>query len=348
MRIAILVLALAGCTVPELTSEGRPCQSGAACGPGTRCVAGRCVALPGDAAPGDRGPRELTVDLATIDGPAVDLSNDVDKDGIANEHDNCPTVANPSQADEDKDNRGDVCDNCPAVANDQTDLDGDKVGDACDNCRELKNPDQKDQDGDKQGDLCDLDLDGDGLPNAIDPLPTVPNSVYYYKEPPASGDLSTLGPWSTQGQLCVGDATKTAVAVLAAGKMPGTVDYTVESRLSASSTGPDAAAGVALRLTLDNGKATGYVCLVELGQKRLVLGQLKAGIFSQLASSSASAAGPPYRLRATVTGTSLVCAAVPGGPSLSTSDSNVSTGLPGLYASSALACFEYLLVLPPP
>jgi hypothetical protein len=176
----------------------------------------------------------------------------------------------------------------------------------------------------------------------------VPNSIYYYKEPPASGDLSTLGAWSAQGPLCSADTTKTALAVLAAGKMPGTVDYTVESRLSVSSSGSDAAAGMALRMTLENDKASGYLCLVELAQKRLVIGQLKAGIFNQLASSSASVTGPPYRLRATVTGTSLSCAAVPGGPSLSTSDSNASTGRPGLYASSAATCFDYLLVLPPP
>ncbi|MCW7077639.1 MAG: PKD domain-containing protein [Canidatus Methanoxibalbensis ujae] len=57
---------------------------------------------------------------------------DSDGDGIPNEEDNCPNLANPDQEDSDGDGLGDVCDNCPTVANpDQADSDGDGVGDAC-------------------------------------------------------------------------------------------------------------------------------------------------------------------------------------------------------------------------
>jgi hypothetical protein len=59
---------------------------------------------------------------------------DTDDDGIPDNVDNCPTIANPTQTDSDGDGFGDVCDNCPAVYNpDQADADLDGVGDACDN-----------------------------------------------------------------------------------------------------------------------------------------------------------------------------------------------------------------------
>ena len=49
-----------------------------------------------------------------IDGLA--LVFDLDGDGVADTDDNCPTVANPDQADVDSDGVGDACDPCPHVA----------------------------------------------------------------------------------------------------------------------------------------------------------------------------------------------------------------------------------------
>src|SRR5688572_12343589 len=71
--------------------------------------------------------------------PPVD-PNDIDGDGILNELDSCPEVADPSQHDEDGDRFGDLCDVCPTVADPlQTDTGEtgsiafeDGVGDACD------------------------------------------------------------------------------------------------------------------------------------------------------------------------------------------------------------------------
>jgi hypothetical protein len=110
-------------------------------------------------------------------GCIVSGCDDSDGDGICDETDNCPGLANADQLDSDGDGIGDVCDNCPNFADaDQADADGDGVGDACDNCPALANADQTDSDGDGVGDLCDncpgianadqADSDGDGVGDA--------------------------------------------------------------------------------------------------------------------------------------------------------------------------------------
>jgi hypothetical protein len=120
---------------------------------------------------------------------------DADNDGVPDEDDNCPQVANADQADADKDGIGDACDNCPLISNpDQADADGDGIGDACeptptdsdndgvpdkyDNCPQVANADQADADGDGIGDVCDFcpndagnDADGDGVCGDVDAFP---------------------------------------------------------------------------------------------------------------------------------------------------------------------------------
>ncbi len=107
---------------------------------------------------------------------AVSCLPDADLDGVPDSEDNCPSVANPDQADNDADGLGNACDNCPSIANlDQVDSDSDGVGDACDNCPSVTNPEQHDNDHDGLGDVCDPDDDNDGVPDASDNCPMVAN-----------------------------------------------------------------------------------------------------------------------------------------------------------------------------
>ncbi len=107
---------------------------GAACLALTGCdvlfgVEPRAVA---DAAAGDAatGRADAVIEIdAGIDGAAA---IDTDGDGVFDDVDNCPAVANPTQHDEDNDSRGDGCDLCPHSTLNGTDSDGDGAGDACD------------------------------------------------------------------------------------------------------------------------------------------------------------------------------------------------------------------------
>jgi len=120
---------------------------------------------------------------------------DSDGDGIVDDVDNCPTVANADQADGDGDGVGDACDLCPSdpgktdpgvcgcgVAD--TDSDADGTPDCNDNCPVTPNSDQLDTDGDGVGDVCDQcpgfddgsDGDLDGVPDACDNCVGVANA----------------------------------------------------------------------------------------------------------------------------------------------------------------------------
>ncbi|WP_082343422.1 cell-cell cohesion MYXO-CTERM protein MtsC [Vulgatibacter incomptus] len=160
---------------------GTPKEDGGGCGCGCGC--------------------SILVNMTDM-GDTYSSSDDFDGDGIEDDFDNCPFIANRDQLDSDGDGIGDACDNCPFVANpDQSDLDGDGVGDACDddidgdgipnaldNCPTVFNPSQKNTTGSTLGDACnperlaacranpsgagcDDDEDGDGIPDALDNCP---------------------------------------------------------------------------------------------------------------------------------------------------------------------------------
>ena len=108
---------------------------------------------------------------------------DTDQDGVADTADLGPEVPDAEQADSDHDGRGDACDPTPlpplarapggASAGPALDLDLDGVADAIDLCPEVPDAVQADLDGDGFGDACDLDRDGDGVADRpVEGLPT--------------------------------------------------------------------------------------------------------------------------------------------------------------------------------
>ena len=123
---------------------------------------------------GNEEPRPASADVTDVANAA-----DADGDGVADDRDNCPALANGDQADLDGDGMGDACDTC-------TDDDGDGFGDpgfpfntcAPDNCPVFPNPDQRaDADGDglDDGVECQLgtdpgkpDTDGDGYRDGVE------------------------------------------------------------------------------------------------------------------------------------------------------------------------------------
>jgi hypothetical protein len=128
-------------------------------------------------------------DFATKSWVAVDQ----DGDGVPDESDNCPSVANADQADADGDGLGNACDACPSDALNDADDDG-VCGDV-DNCPAVANPSQADTDGDGQGDACDAcpadpanDADTDGVCGDIDNCPALANPNQANADGDALGD----------------------------------------------------------------------------------------------------------------------------------------------------------------
>ncbi len=108
----------------------------------------------------------IAASLFGLAGGPVAAQSDRDGDGVADDGDNCPDVANRDQRDGDHDRAGDACDNCPA----------------------LFNPDQDDGDGDRIGDGC-ADTDADGVEDGEDLCPFTPPGVGRLGLGCSAGDL---------------------------------------------------------------------------------------------------------------------------------------------------------------
>ncbi len=116
--------------------------------------------------------------------PCAGLGGDTDGDGVCNDNDNCPSIANAGQTNGDGDTLGDACDNCPTVTNEaQTDGDVDTVGDACDNCPTVANTNQADG-------AAGLEIPPDGVGDACDNCTRVNN-------PRVASNFLSTNQWAT-------------------------------------------------------------------------------------------------------------------------------------------------------
>lgn len=130
---------------------------------------------------------------------------DCDADGVDIPADNCPTIANPNQADTDADGFGNACDRCPTAASATNgDGDGDGIGDACDVCPAVSDPAQTDTDHDGTGDACD-DRDGDGIIDVADNCPDAANPSQADADHDHIGDACDTGDLDGDGVIDVAD-----------------------------------------------------------------------------------------------------------------------------------------------
>ena len=275
----------------------------------------------------DRGPSDTLRPDALVDAPPaqdrrVERASDVDrapdlppppadKDGdkVPDGIDNCPTVANPSQADLDKDGKGDACDD---------DIDGDTLPNDVDPDATkanvvyyYKTADQLKQDGDLNGSwstsgtkLCQWNWN-DTFSVILDPK-FVPSSNYLVetKVTVVGIDPSLPAGWWPSPTLLyrVG---------------PVDSDYDCSANLGD------------YRLEIGKWDGTTWSSLAN-------------GTNGSLPKNG------PYRLRAIVKGSSLTCQ-LGGTPlSVSKMDPDFPTGTVGFLTDHVRACFEYLLVVAAP
>ena len=201
----------------------------------------------------DDGNSNTAMDVITMSCMCIGTLIDTDGDGVTDADDNCPSVSNSDQADLDGDGMGDVCDadddgddvadevdcdplngsiafsvgdvcddgnpntamdtitmNCMCIGT-LIDIDDDGITDAEDNCPSIPNTDQADFDGDGMGDVCDEDDDNDGELDSTDCDPFDDNVDFSPGDACNDGDPNTDNDTINNACNCVGTQTGPAI-----------------------------------------------------------------------------------------------------------------------------------------
>jgi hypothetical protein len=103
---------------------------------------------------------DLQIFGGVLTGPMFASLMDADADGFSDPLDNCPSIANPTQADCDGDRIGDACE----IAAGAPDCNNNGIPDACDIASGLS----RDADQDGKPDECEFDCNQNGLPDDYD------------------------------------------------------------------------------------------------------------------------------------------------------------------------------------